>query len=413
MSKPTTRSANPNLALWKQFLSRCLASRLDDATFVTYIRFQSSKYPLGSSEICELFLGPVEVGSEDGEQEDREDRDQDGRMEAEDCMQVWAPDPRVVGYVLCMLNEGIVTVQRILQAMWRVSSLRRFVGHDQGGLEVPKKNHQMEVKRKWENSFSAEETLFYRLAKHVSANTTSGNTGTGNPETVGLIQICISWMELALGLPPGTNVPPPIAQEIAAQNMALGALVVAIVETPGIQRAISKTALPKNIREGLEKCLGRFGFPALIMQNAPPVAARLEGFVTGTLPGLAPVKASEKEEKKEGGGAEKEMDDLLGGVGGLGMGLNAEPDTMIVEEVPIMNSRAGLYIYLNSLVSEVHGQIQTQFYSFISYLRGYANLVQLVGRPLIDDHAIYAYLQNRYQVNYALLYLPRSLTKHS
>lgn len=54
----------------------------------------------------------------------------------------------------------------------------------------------------------------------------------------------------------------------------------------------------------------------------------------------------------------------------LDEGLNLGMDSLVIADVPSINSRAGLYIYLSAL---------------------------LVARPLIDDNAIFGYLQNRYQ----------------
>ena len=67
----------------------------------------------------------------------------------------------------------------------------------------------------------------------------------------------------------------------------------------------------------------------------------------------------------------------------MGLGI----DSVVVVDLPTMNSRAGLYIYLNSLASEP------------SISENFADTEQLVGRPLIDDNAIFGYLHNRYQVS--------------
>jgi mediator of RNA polymerase II transcription subunit 5 len=96
----------------------------------------------------------------------------------------------------------------------------------------------------------------------------------------------------------------------------------------------------------LEKTLGNF--IASLMQSSPQSAARLEIFRTETLVALVPTEPKEKDtEHATGGGAEKEMDDILEG----GLGLSPGLEAMVVEDLPSMNSRAGLYVYLNSLVS--------------------------------------------------------------
>jgi len=81
-------------------------------------------------------------------------------------------------------------------------------------------------------------------------------------------------------------------------------------------------------------------------ENSPQSAARLEMFRTETLVALLP-EEKEKEPESRKDGVEKEMDDILEG----GLGLSPGLEMMVVEDLPSMNSRAGLYVFLNSLVS--------------------------------------------------------------
>lgn len=75
---------------------------------------------------------------------------------------------------------------------------------------------------------------------------------------------------------------------------------------------------------------------------------------------LAPLDPVDKNNQA----ANAAMDDLLDSTVGL--------DSLVIPDLPISNTRAGLYIYLGA---------------------------SLVGRPLIDDHALFSYLNNRYQGN--------------
>lgn len=75
----------------------------------------------------------------------------------------------------------------------------------------------------------------------------------------------------------------------------------------------------------------------LLLQGSPQSAAKLEFFRTQTLPTLLPLNKKEQ-------AAETEMNDLLDSAIGIGI------ESLMVPDVPIMNSRAGLYIYLSSLV---------------------------------------------------------------
>lgn len=88
-----------------------------------------------------------------------------------------------------------------------------------------------------------------------------------------------------------------------------------------------------DARKALSESLTEF-VPS-ILQSSSQIAARLELFRTETLAGFEPV------EKKETAGTG--IDDLLDSTMGL--------DNFVIPELPIANSRAGLYIYLNAAVS--------------------------------------------------------------
>jgi mediator of RNA polymerase II transcription subunit 5 len=70
-------------------------------------------------------------------------------------------------------------------------------------------------------------------------------------------------------------------------------------------------------------------------------AERLESYRTKTLIILEPI---DKKAQKAGA----EIDKIIDSAFTLGM------DNIPVVEIPTMNSRAGLYVYLNSLVGSVH-----------------------------------------------------------
>lgn len=90
----------------------------------------------------------------------------------------------------------------------------------------------------------------------------------------------------------------------------------------------------------LSKCLATC-IP-LLLQSAPQSAARLEIFRTQTLVAVAPEDKKEQADRKE---IEDIMDEAIG-LGGV--------ESLVVGDLPTMNSRAGLYIYLNSLVGQLH-----------------------------------------------------------
>lgn len=104
---------------------------------------------------------------------------------------------------------------------------------------------------------------------------------------------------------------------------------------------------------------------------------KLELFRTEVLAPLDPVDKSKQ-------AANAVMDDILDSTVGV--------DNLVIPEVPITNTRAGLYIYLGASVCFIHPQPSTISSCILTIY------CQLVGRPLIDDHALFSYLNNRYQV---------------
>jgi len=323
-----------NLQTWQTFLAHSLVERIDEETFTEYTKILNTRCPLSGVMICDLFLSPQDArGGEHGA-----------------LVYTQSPDLRVVRYIQCLLAEGLVTIPGILRALWRVSTFRTLAEDAGGDNHAKKKDRaggkngkETQTRKRWINSYETEETLFYRLTKHVA----SGSSPKDVQEITELILVCIQWMSLVVSLSAETTsmLHPTQTQEIAAQNMALGTFVIALVENAKVQRALRKGSVTKATRKELEKTLG--AFITLLMQSSPQIAARLEIFRRETLVALLPVDAKEKNKDAERGGAEKEMDDIL--EGGLGMSLGLE--SMVVEDIPSMNTRAGLYVYLNSLVS--------------------------------------------------------------
>ncbi|KAH8679535.1 mediator complex, subunit Med5 [Tricladium varicosporioides] len=323
------------LTSWQTFLTRSLATRLDPEPFESYVRILSSKYPLPPSQISNLFLRPT----------------------ASNAVSL---DPRIPRYVQILLSLGLVTVPSLLRGLLRFSTAGATtpdVGISKEGDHTENgPNGKKHEEKRWANSYAAEEMLFYRVAKQISSGTAPANA----QEAAELILVSMKWMNTVLAasnaahgmleLGGNTN-----AEELNAQVMALGTLVVAVVENALVQTALQKGSVPKGGGNDFGAVLGNF--VALLLQGSPQSAARLELFRTQTLVALEPV------DKKEVS-ANKEIDEILDE--GIGLGIEG----IVVVDLPEVNSRAGLYVYLGSL---------------------------LVARPLIDDEAIFAYLHNRYQ----------------
>jgi mediator of RNA polymerase II transcription subunit 5 len=345
-----------SLQTWQTFFARSLATRLEPSDFESYVQILSTKHPLSASRISDLFLRPTEYNSV-------------------------SLDPRVVRYVQVLLGLELVTVPSVLRALWKVSSFRDQDGlqngqeKDAAGREDGEKvgGKGKEDGKRWNNSYIAEETLFYRLTKYIS----SGIAPHDTQEAVELVMACVQWMRTVISVQHVAQEMLGLTQthtaEMNAQNMALGTLIVAVVENGRVLHALSKGSVPKPVRKELKDTLTNF--VPLLLQSSPQSAARLEVFRTQTILAIEPVDKKER-------AANKEIEEILE----EGMTLGVE--SMVVADMPTMNSRAGLYVYLNSLVSTLFKI--TEGYLLTSW--------QLVGRPLIEDHAMFAYLHNRYQV---------------
>lgn len=80
------------------------------------------------------------------------------------------------------------------------------------------------------------------------------------------------------------------------------------------------------------------GFVPLLLQSSPQNVQRLDVFRTQTLITILPVDKKER-------AANAEIDEILDST--IGMNI----DNIVVANLPTINSRAGLYIYLSSIVS--------------------------------------------------------------
>ncbi|POS88120.1 hypothetical protein EPUL_001219, partial [Erysiphe pulchra] len=309
--------------LWRTFLERCLASRLEIDRFSKYATFLYRRSPILSSQLCSIFLSPI--------------------LQNNYCI-----DPKSIRYMICLLGLEYVDIPNILNALWHYSTCRSIT-------QISSEDE----KNTWVNSFTAEETIFYRLAKTIS----SGSVPKMTREALETVRACTQWMEGAIlasrsqhELP---TLPPSQIAEMNAQNMALGTLVVSIVESSIVQKTIARGHLSTKLRKSLRESLSGI-ISLMVFQNSPQGAARLEVFRTETLLAIEP------KQKAHQNSMDKEIEDIID----EGLEEMISVDNMIVNEIVEVNTRAGLYVLLNSM---------------------------LVGRPLIDDIAILTFLQNRYQ----------------
>ncbi|KAI1326844.1 mediator complex subunit Med5 [Xylariaceae sp. FL0255] len=240
-----------------------------------------------------------------------------------------ALDPRVPRYLQVLIQQKLVDTPSILESLHRYSSSHIYT-------PVEDETHV-----RWTNSYAAEEIIFYRLAKNGIASVREALLVCGH---------MARWMNLftaaftavALGHIQNTHT----REEMEAARAAFVMLLLRVSENKYVLDSLSR-APSKVMRQALSDSLASFN-PS-ILGNSTEITDRLELFRTGTLASF------EKEGPNNG------IDDI-------------EPsiaiDNIAIPDMPTINSRAGLYIYLNAA---------------------------LVGRPLIDDAVLFSYLQQRYQ----------------
>ncbi|ETS80121.1 hypothetical protein PFICI_07650 [Pestalotiopsis fici W106-1] len=316
---------------WEKFIALCILKRLDPEPFETYVTVLHSRHPLPPAAVADVFLKPQPTNREN-------------------------LDPRVPRYVQILSEKRFIDTPSILKALYKHSTSHtqaQAVGH--ADPEVA----QATPETRWKNSYGQEETIFYRLTKSVALGTGIKSFG----DAIAVCKVVAKWMSLF------TSAAAAFAQDIMGQAHSLQAkddmeasraafvmMLLGVCENQTVLRALSGPSA-KEARKALSESLSSF-IPSIMQSGASQIAERLESFRTGTLASFEPLD-------KKNEAAKAEFDDLIDSTLGF--------DNLAVSELPVMNTRAGLYIYLNAA---------------------------LVGRPLIDDAFLYGYLQNRYNGDY-------------
>ncbi|KAI1214580.1 Med5-domain-containing protein [Annulohypoxylon truncatum] len=318
---------------WARFLSRCISSRLDPETFDNYITLLYSKHPLPPAIIADIFLRPQPANHE-------------------------SLDPRIPRYIHVLASRKLIDTPSVLKALYKYST--SHVQAQKTGHPLPE-DPEDKAPLRWGSSYASEEVVFYRITKAVAIGTGIENAG----DALQICKLIAKWMTLftlaseafnheAMGLGQlhgGHLQSPQSRDEMEAARAAFVMLLLGICENQTVLSALSRP-FAKNARRALSESLASF-IPSII-QSASQIATRLELFRTETLASFEPAD-------KNKDATNTVMDDLESS-----MAL----ENFVVAELPNVNSRAGLYIYLNA---------------------------NLVGRPLLDDTALFNYLHNRYQ----------------
>lgn len=313
---------------WAKYLAQSLNSRLDPDEFDAHVPFLYNKHPLPPVAIADICLRPQPSNHE-------------------------SLDPRISRYLEVLIQRKLVDTPSILNGLYKYSTSQMYLRPAGADDQA---QHQHQALLRWASSYTPEEVLFYRLSKVLRIGGGINNTS----EALAICLLMARWMTMfttasaafAQDVMVTGRLQNTSREEMEAARAAFVMLLLSVCENQHVLRGLSRPAA-KAVRRALSESLTSF-IPS-IMQSASQIASRLELFRTETLASFEPVDKNKKEVSS------MDIDDLESS-----MAL----DSVVIPEIPISNSRAGLYIYLNA---------------------------SLVGRPLIDDAVLFNYLHNRYQ----------------
>ncbi|KAM5342665.1 hypothetical protein ACJ41O_013631 [Fusarium nematophilum] len=323
------------LQYWIQFVARCISQRLETDRFEAYVRLVYAQHPLPPAIVADFFLRPQPSNDD-------------------------SLDPRIPPYLQVLTQLGYVDTPSILKALFKYSSSHaQAQAQQQQANDGQEKNENSQSEkptiRRWKSSYWAEEVIFYSLTKSV----VEGKAIPDSRTALEIVKIISKWMALFTAASAafaadmlGQLHTAQAREEMESARAALVALLLRLCENEILVKAVSKP-FAKDARKELSTSLASF-VPSL--QLVPQqITEKLEQFRTETLASLDPA-----DKKKQVANAA--MDELLDSTVGL--------DSFVVADIPIANTRAGLYIYLNAA---------------------------LIGRPLLDDQALFSYMNNKYQ----------------
>ncbi|CCT65574.1 uncharacterized protein FFUJ_02529 [Fusarium fujikuroi IMI 58289] len=297
---------------WSQFVARSISQRLDTEKFENYVRLVHDQHPLPPALVADFFLRPQPSNDN-------------------------SLDPRIPPYLQVLTRLGYVDAPSILKALYKYSSLHAYAQQPNAheGRENEKENGKSDDKEKdenqqkitrWKSSYWAEEVLFYGITKSV----VEGKAIRDSKTALDMTRIISKLMVLF--------------------TTAFAADMIEQLHTAQVRDEMesSRAALVALL---LRMCENDILVGALV----PQITDKLEQFRTEILACSDPA-----DKKKQATNAA--MDELLDSAVGL--------DNFVVADIPVSNTRAGLYIYLNAA---------------------------LIARPLLDDHALFSYMSNKYQ----------------
>ncbi|RDA86537.1 hypothetical protein CP532_1899 [Ophiocordyceps camponoti-leonardi (nom. inval.)] len=330
-----------SLHYWTFFMIKCLFSspkpEIDE--FRSFVRLAYQNYPVPPIFIADAFLRPL-----------------NGDITL---------SPQFPIYIKTLTQLGFVDVSSVLLALCKYSSLNGHVldppptGDDTqalvGLLNTQGQRKTWRVRKFWRISAWFEEFLFYQLIRFL----VDGSACRDIRSTLMLVKVVCKWMTLFISVSaafapdPLTGVQRPRRtpdnefgrgeEDLEISRTAFLPFLTRLVETPALVEAL-RHPTAQDVRKELFETLTRF------RQTLPPdtnFTERLDMFRSETLARLIPLPKNRQVD---------EMDELL------------EPalrlENFAIPDIPIPNSRAGLYIYLNAAGETQSGAIDLIVASF-------------------------------------------------
>ncbi|KAB8216814.1 mediator of RNA polymerase II transcription subunit 5 [Aspergillus novoparasiticus] len=309
---------------WRAFLHQCLMRRIDAAEFKNLSKILSRRCPIAEGTLLDVLL---EIRLATGIK--------------------W--DPLLPLYIDCLCKMGKVQTSTVLTSLLKYSSI-----HDKQqcpGSETVQSKKALKCY-----------TLMtdIRVIQDAMLSVSTGSTPKSLAEAVGIFSAIIDWIQAVVAWH-NNHIDP--SQQTGGLMSSPDA--VSLFESLGILlTALSGTGkgievLSSDSHEALKVKLGQAlsAYLPLCVEVSLPLRNRLDSLQKGfNLYGEPPNKS-----------LQSMMDNV---------NVNALQFEASVMDGPVINSRAGLYIYINAM---------------------------LVGRPLVDDSMLLNYLTNRYGGHYDVL----------
>jgi mediator of RNA polymerase II transcription subunit 5 len=337
---------------WTKFLQHALTTRLDPADFTAFVQILASKQPLPPRKVADLFLRPQ--GDDD-----------------------FAPDARLLRYMGILLDLSLLDLADLLRSLGQYSSFQAVA--TDGAADKEKKG------RRWKSSHATEEILFYRVAKSI----TDGKRPKNAVQALDLVKTLTGWSKLIMSAAAAEELMHSLVRAgtvriesagVEGVKMAFATVLLAVSESAVCISALGGSgAKGRRISRTLEKsfgwaelrlCLSYFyisccgclrmysatvlglissqcnleirnpfnealaSFIPSLVQTSTPMAQRLDIFRNQILA----IRESGPRRQQD---ATAEIDQIIDSIGA---------DNIHVADGPVVNSRAGLYVYINAMV---------------------------------------------------------------